>query len=210
MMPSVYPQVLPPAILPGRNKSFQCQAPWNAYDKALDRESVIWLRINEYGGLQAICPGHKYDFPPWVKMPPQGKRYSKIGSLAYNAVLADGTDRLIPFTQGQGYSAGGMLVPEGYDGCIVSVVFGYTGTGFNEASGDLTWRIQINQRYAKDYSKVTTTIGSLNTPYNINSGQILVQSGNLVQILVNISPGAIGNLAGGTILGAIFGWTWPR
>ncbi len=199
-----------PPLQRGRDLSFQCQSGWNRFNAALDHQARLWCSINEHGGLQAICPGHKYVDPPWVKMPPQGRRYAKVGSLAYNAVLADGNDHLIPFTQGVGYANGGMLVPEGHDGCIVSVVFGYTGTGFNEGSGDLTWRIQINQRWAKDYSKVTTQIGSLQTPYNINSGQILLQTGNLVQVFVNISAGAAGNLAGGTILGAIFGWTWPR
>jgi len=189
------------AATPSRNVQFKG---WNRFDQKAFEQANIWRQINAMGGLSLICPGHRYDSPPSVKMPPQGKRYAKIGSLLYNPILATGVDIPIPFQQGN------LYVQAGYDGCIVSTVFQYTGTGFNEASGDLTWRISINQRYAKDYSKVVTQIGSLQTPYNINSGQILVQSGNWIQIWVNIAPGAVGNLTGGTILGAVFGWWWPR
>ena len=193
----------PGPFLPGP-RFIQCQNAPNQFNGMLDSECQLWDWINQHGGLSAICPGKKYVDPPWVKMPSQGKRYSKIGNLAYSNLIADGNDHLIPFTNGAFY------IPQSHDGCIVSTVFQYTGTGFAEGSGDLTWRIKINQRYAKDYGKVVTQIGSLQTPYNINSGQILVQSGNLIQIFVNIATSASGNLNGGQIIGAVFGWTWPR
>lgn len=193
----------PGSFLPGP-RFIQCQRQANQFNGMLDSEAQLWDYINRCGGLSALCPGKKYIDPPWVKMPPQGKRYAKIGHLAYSPAIADGNDHLVPFT------GGSFFIPQAHDGCIVSTVFQYTGQGFNEASGDITWRIQINQRYAKDYGKVITQIGSLTTPYNINSGQILVQSGNLIQIFVNIPATAIGNLNGGQIIGALFGWTWPR
>lgn len=200
-MASASTSILNLAATPRRN--VQCQG-YNQWDAAIRAEERIWEYINAGGGLSLICPGHKYEAPPWVKMPAQGKRFAKIGSLLYNPVLADGTNRVIPFAQGN------LFVPDGYDGCIVSTVFQYTGTGFNEASGDLTWRISVNQRWVKDYSNVLTSIGSLTTPYNINSGQILVQSGSWLRTWVEIAPSAIGNLTGGTILAALFGWWWPR
>jgi hypothetical protein len=46
------------------------------------------------------------------------------------------------------------------------------------------------------------------TPYNINSGQIILLSNQLVQYFVNIAPTA--NLNGGRILVGLFGWYWPR
>lgn len=201
---TVTPQPFAPVFLTGGPRFIQCQNPPNQFNGMLDSEAQLWDHINRCGGLSIVCPGKKYIDPPWVKMPPEGKRFAKIGNLAYSAGIADGNDHLIPFTNGA------FFIPQAHDGCIVSTVFQYTGQGFNEASGDLAWRIKINQRYAKDYGNVVTQIGSLTTPYNINSGQILVQSGNLIQVFVNIATSAAGNLNGGQILGAVFGWTWPR
>lgn len=172
--------------------------PPNEFNQCLQEEAEVWRRINNCGGLQALCPGHTYPVPPWVRMPPQGKRFSKISSIALPD--PDATDQLVT----------SFYVPQGYDGCIVSVVNMYTGNGFNEGSGDLTWRIRLNQRYVKDYGAIETTIGSLTTPYNINSGQIIIQSRQLVQYFVNRSVGSAGNLDGGRIICAAFGWFWPR
>ena len=172
--------------------------PPNVYNSCLDRERETWDRINRCGGIMAICPGHKYANPPWVKMPPQGKRYSKINSLALPN--PDGLDHLVT----------SFTVPLGYDGCIVSVVQIYTGTGFEEGSGDFTWRIQLNERYVKDYGNTTTSIGSMATPYNINSGQIILQSNQLVRYFVNRSTASAGNENGGRIICSLWGWWWPR
>jgi hypothetical protein len=172
--------------------------PPNEFNACLEDEARVWGHISNCGGLTALCPGAKYAEPPWVKMPPQGKRFSKINSIPLPA--ADGAEHLVT----------SFYVPTGYDGCIVSVVNSYTGTGFAEGSGDLTWRIRLNQRYVKDYGAITTSIGSLTTPYNVNSGQIIIQSRQLVQYFVNRSVGSAGNLNGGRVICALFGWFWPR
>ncbi len=176
----------------------QREYPPNEFNLCLEDEAVIWQRIRQYGGLRAICPGTRYMEPPWVRMPPQGKRFSKISSITLPS--NDGADHLV--TQ--------FFVPTGYDGCIAGVVNMYTGMGFNEGSGDLTWRIQLNQRYVKDFGAITTTIGSLQTPYSVPTGQILVQSRQLVSYYVNRSVASFGNLNGGRVICALFGWWWPR
>lgn len=173
--------------------------PPNVFNACLEDERATWQMIQECGGLQAICPGRKWPSPPWVRMPVQGKQFKKISSIALPA--ADGNDHLVL----------SWLVPYAYDGTIVSVVQNYTGQGFVEGSGDLVWRLQLNQHYVKDYGNSNTQLGSLVTPYpNINSGQILIQSGQLVQFFVNRSTTSAGNLNGGRILCATLGWTWPR
>ena len=176
----------------------QREYPPNEFNYCLAQEMATWENINARGGLIALCPGHKYLDPPWVKMPPQGKRFSRISSIPLPA--PDATEQLVTT----------FTVPLGYDGCIVSTVNLYSGMGFMEGSGDLTWRIKLNQRYVKDYGAITTTIGSLQTPYNINSGQILIQSDQTVSYFVNRSVGSAGNLTGGRIICALFGWFWPR
>ncbi len=177
----------------------QRKYPPTSYNGCLESELMLWQKINDCGGLLAICPGRKYTEPPWIRMPQQGKRFSKIGSIALPA--ANGTDTLIE----------SFKVPYGYDGCIVSVVFSTDGTiGFQQGSGDLTWRLQLNQRWVRDYGAVTTYIGSLITPFNVNSGQIILQSGQLVQVFVNRSVASSGTISGGRVVSGIFGWFWPR
>ncbi len=193
------------AMIPGPGGAWypvnvnQREFPANDWNVCLDDEAQLWRLINRCGGLAAICPGHKYPDPPWVKMPGQGKRYGHPSSIPLASAVLD-TDTVVQ----------SFLVPTGYDGVIVAPVNLYTGQGFEEGSGDLTWRIKINQRYVKDYGAITTSMGSLTQPwYNANS-QILLQSGQLVQYLVNRSTGSVGNLQGGRILCGLWGWYWPR
>jgi len=172
--------------------------PPNEFNGCLIGEAQLWRRIADVGGLKMICPGSKYKDPPWVVMPAQGKRFSKISSIPLPA--ADATDNIVTT----------FSVPTGYDGCIVGVVNMYTGQGFQEGSGDLTWRLRINQRWVKDYGVITTTIGSLQIPYTVNVGQILLESDQVVRYYVNRSVASGGNINGGRIICAMFGWWWPR
>lgn len=171
--------------------------PPNQFNDCLDRECQKLSFINDCGGLIAICPGRKWEVPPWVRMPQQGKRFMKPFSLSLPA--ADGADHLI----------GSFFVPVGMDGCITSPVLQTDGVqNFQDGSGDLTWRIQINQRWVKDYGAVTIRVANFQTPLNINSGQILLQSNQLVQFWVNRSTTS--NISGGRVLAGAFGWWWPR
>ena len=177
----------------------QREFPRTPFNACLDAEMRRAEELQRRGGLLALCPGRKWTAPPWIRMPVEGKRFSKIGSIALPP--ANGIDTLV----------NSWIVPYGHDGCIVSIVFTSDGvTGFQQGSGDLTWRLKINQRWAKDYGNVTTYIGSQITPYNVNSGQILLQSGQLIQAFVNRSTASLGNLSGGRIITSQWGWTWPR
>ncbi len=177
----------------------QREFPANEWNLCLDDEADLWRRINRCGGLAAICPGHKYADPPWVRMPAQGKRYGHPSSLPLASAVLD-TDTVVQ----------SFLVPLGYDGIIAAPFNGYTGTGFAEGSGDLTWRIKINMRYAKDYGNITTSLGSLTQPWYNANAQIFIRSGDLVQYLVNRSTASLGNLNGGRVLAGLWGWFWPR
>ena len=170
--------------------------PPNHFNRCLEDEAQVWQRINDCGGLMSICPGKKYTEPPWVRMPQQGKRFSEPDSISLPA--ADGLDHLVT----------SFRVPLGYDGCIVSVVQNYSGQGFVDGDGTLTWRIKLNNRYVRDYGNTKVQIGSMITPYNINSGQIILQSNQLVQYFVNYAT--TGGLMGGRIIVGLFGWYWPR
>ena len=143
----------------------QREFPPNGFNTCLNRERAVWKYIQDCGGISNICPGHQYPDPPWVKMPGQGKRFGHPSSIPLPA--ADGLDHAVQT----------FLVPYGYDGCIVAPVNVYTGQGFDEGSGVLTWRIRLNQRWVKDYGQITTSLGSLTQPYYNANSQILLLSG---------------------------------
>ena len=168
----------------------------NLFNGCLQRETNMWERVQNGGGLKLLCPGTKYQTPPWVRMPPQGRRFSPISSISLPT--NDGNDHLVT----------SFLVPLGYDGVIVTVVANYSGQGFVEGSGDLTWRLQLNERYVKDYGNLQTSVGSLTIPTNIQNS-IFLLSGQLVQFFVNRSVGSV-SLVGGRIVCGLLGWYWPR
>lgn len=174
--------------------------PPNDFDNCLRDEYGAWTFIQSRGGLKAFCPGLRYNEPPHLKMPLQGKRYSEIHSIPLPA--ANGLDTLI----------GSFIVPTGFDGVGTVAIFNYTGAGFVEGSGDLTWRLELNQHFVKNFGNVPTQIGSLKIPYAAasNNAQILLQSNQLVQLWVNRSVASAGNLNGGRIIGSLWGWYFPR
>lgn len=177
----------------------QRQYPPNFFNACLEADLALWQRINCQGGLMATCPGTKYDYPPWQKMPPQGKRFSQIGSIAL-PTSNYGTDQLVL----------SYRVPLGFDGVINYIVQNYTGQGFSDGGGDLTWRLQLNQRWVKNLGNTTTLIGSLNNGTISPNTTIIVQSNQLVQYFVNVAASAASDLQGGRIICSTWGYWWPR
>jgi hypothetical protein len=170
--------------------------PPNQYDRCLMEEAALWERIVSCGGLQKWCCPVKYDRPPWITMPAQGKRINEIDSIVIPA--QDGVDHLVLQFQ----------IPVGYDACLQSFVNLYTGLGFNEGSGQLSWRVKINSRYVKDFGNIQNTMGSLQTPYTVVQGPVRVSTREVISYYVNNATGS--GLAGGTIVCGIFGWRYPR
>lgn len=180
-----------------RNLQQRLQPP-NEFNLLLQSEDAVWDYIITHGGLTRLCPsqGTIYLDPPWVKMPAQGRRFSKINSIP---LPGNGSgDQLIT----------SMLVPLGWDGVIISTANMFTGQNFLEGSGDISWRLMINQRFVKDMGNLQTTLGSLTQPWPVNSGSIRLLSGQLVRWFVNISLGSMA--VNGRCIGAVFGWFWPR
>lgn len=204
MNPFAYNCAELPSGPPG-NRSFlprnitQRQFPPTFFNSCIDQNLKVWQKINACGGLMAICPGNKYSSPPWVKMPSQGKRFSYIQSIPL-PTSGYGTDQLVL----------SWSVPLGYDGVINYIVQNYTGQGFQEGGGDLTWRLSLNERYVKNLGNTTTSIGTLvSGPISPNTTIILL-SGQLVQYFVNVAPSAQSDLSGGRVITSTWGWFWPR
>ena len=171
----------------------------NLYDSCLDFDAALWRGIQRRGGIGKLCMRvgyEKYDNPPWIVMPPQGRRYQEIATIVLPAPGVD--TQVVAFT-----------VPFGFDGVITGVVNRFIGAGFVEGSGDLLWRIQLSRRYAPDYGNIDTSLGDLTSPIAMDGGGMRIYSGQLVRYLTQVVNPATLDPAG-RVLCAIYGWFYPR
>lgn len=100
--------------------------------------------------------------------------------------------------------------PKGYDGLIVGAWWRYTGSGFDEGSGDIVWRVQLGQRYLENLGAVPFAMGSPQSPMPMTEGQIIL-SGQTARVIVNV-PNLSGMIQVGAsrIAAGMIGFYWPR
>lgn len=183
----------------------------NKYDDCLDAEYKDYVRFYNEGRLKR----KEYLSAPWVSMPPEGRRFSPI---TYTPVATfqnpgpgfNGVDTVVLRER----------VPLGYDGIINDVVFNYLGgSGFDEGSGEITWRLAADYlpasaidatgaRYLRDMGNIQTTLGSLVQPSPVPRGGLRVYSWDWVTVYINVATTA--TIAGGTMVTSLRGWYWPR
>ena len=180
----------------------------NEYDDCLEREYRDYVTAfnSELGKRK------EYLSAPWVSMPPEGRRFRPITSTPLTSFQTAGVFNGLDVVVLQ------MRVPLGYDGVISDVVLNFTGSGFDEGSGEITWRIaadylpigglQVGGRYLRDMGNVITSLGSLTQPSPVPRGGLRVYSWDLVTVYCNIASTA--TVANGVILASLAGWTWPR
>jgi hypothetical protein len=138
--------------------------------------------------------------PPYIQPPKNSVRWQPRGDLVIPAVPA-AADQLV-FSE---------RLPLGYDGILVALTNVWNGTGFIEASGDITWRVKIDRRWIPFFDTITTTLGTLAVPFDVVGQGIPLLSGQLVQYFVNFAVGTVGRLnAGGKTICAATGYIWPR
>jgi len=109
-------------------------------------------------------------------------------------------------------------VPIGYDGLITAQCNGYINGGvgqFVEGSGDIVWRIPINnvstRRYLKDSGAIYFSLGQSNIFQRITGGY-RIYSGNTVSV-VALAPNTSGALPGpgvGQVFAGLRGYFFPR
>lgn len=183
----------------GANPSYTAFERANYATQCLNHHISMWRDIAFQGGLNTMCcpASMSGGEPPWIVMPPQGIRLQQVTGIS------------LPGVEGVETPVVSLTMPIGYDGVITLHLQLYTGTGFVEFSGDLHWRIRINQWYVKDYGNMETTLGSLQTPIPLNRGGIRLKALQKVVYSVTLGAGALGNLAGGRMIAGLFGWRYP-
>lgn len=151
----------------------------------------LWKRIQTW-----------FKHKPWLEMPEEGKPFDRL--LTILTPLNNGVETII-FT---------YQVPDGMDGVIKGVYNQYTGPGFVEGSGDLTWRIRVGLqglagRPVLGYSNILTTMGSLFIARTVEGG-IIVRSGDWITYTVTNAPASAIPIAGTFINACVKGWFWPK
>ena len=186
----------------------QYESGLNEFDLCLMREKMIWDEIVASGGLKTICCPRgkpKYTQRPWTAMPKEGRRFKPISTLLVNnAIPFTGTD-IVVMTE---------RVPLGYDGVISDVVCEIVangGTGFVDGSGDITWRLEADNRFLRDMGNLKVQVGSLTNPSPVPRGMLRVYSHDLIRFLVNFTVGAEARInKDAFIVCSITGWFYPR
>jgi hypothetical protein len=134
-----------------------------------------------------------------LPIPPGARRFFYTNSIPVPTV-ASGNNAVISFN-----------APVGYDGFILGHYHLYSGPGtFVEGSGDLVWRIRLNQIYARNLGNIQVTMGSPRTLMVVEGG-IWIGSDQSIQYQVEffnltglITPGV------GNILCGLYGYFYPR
>jgi hypothetical protein len=194
-----------PILDPSGNRRIN-RGPLNDYDACLLRERMEWDQVIE-GGLRTVCCPRgrkKYNSPPWITMPREGRRFKPVGILPVSSFGG------VAGTQ----TALTMTVDTGYDGVLTDIVCEVVAdgaTGFIEGGGDVIWRLQNNQHYVRDLGNIQVTMGSLTSPGVVPRGGVRIFSRNVLTFLVSIDASGLANLSpGARIVTSLSGWMYPR
>ena len=100
-------------------------------------------------------------------------------------------------------------VPSTYDGIIYGVCLQYSGTGFEDGSGDIYWRVRVGNSWVRNMGNVSTALGEVYQFLQITD-KIDIHSNDRIQIYTNV-PNLSGNIQVGTsrILVGVQGWLYP-
>lgn len=172
----------------------------NEFDWCLWNEYLRWREMLRHG-LEGVCgPNVECGSKAWWDEPRNGRTFREFGQYP------------LPPDDGLDHDLLSITVPVGYDGILLTMVNMFMGAGFVEVSGDITWRIKINnQYYMKDLGIINFTRSKPKRPYKPGGGGYRLQSGQVLTYQVNIAVGAAARLdPAGVIVCGFSGWYYPR
>lgn len=177
-------------------------APWppdyqfpNMYDCCLQKfKELIRAHPLQDPTRCIVCHEH----PDGLKLPYEAREFWETSSIvtpAYNPAVQVQVVR--------------FQVPSGWSGMIYGLTFQYTGTGFEEGSGDIVWRLKVGQAWARDLGNSLTTLGTVGQCFPLNDYISLVER-QYVTVYVQV-PNLSGNIQVGAsrILATVQGWYYP-
>lgn len=181
-------------------------SPANAYDICLHQLMAAhgWSRTSgpEWDSAP-LAPGNALDF----QNPAPGSRPFREVTTIARPVVAGVDTALATFR-----------VPPGYDALLLTITCLWvdavppTPLTFQNGSGELTWRVQVNGRYfLKNLGAIQTERGDLSQPYPLEGGGYRIPENDTVSMVVSLSAAALGSLdPNGRITGGLSGWFYPK
>lgn len=198
------PSAITPAqaqVLASLHSKGGCNPRITHYDYCLEQEGRL-LRLIKFP-LPCSIPEEYLNYLPWDEdnrgaIPPQSKPFLQQKGIVTPST-ASGDNVVLTFR-----------VPYGWDGLLAGFYFNYSGSGFAQGSGDIVWRIQVNQYYLKDLSNLPFLLGDPVNPVPMTQGKILL-SGQKVSAIVNVAnlSGMI-QIGNSTVYAGLLGFWWPR
>jgi hypothetical protein len=208
--PVIPDSMLPPALQRSNPLLGHITYRPNGFDRAISQHSSLWAYIRAHGGLKGCCRipelgAPVYDDPPWMVQPSQGEKFEEIFAQPISAFIDSGTGDY----SGVDVILGQFVVPNGYDGALNRFVCNFTGNGFQDFSGQIFWRLKVNNRFARNLGDVQNTFGDFKTAFSVpGSDNIRLVSQQTITLLANIPPGS--PVSDGVVAAGAFGWFYPR
>jgi hypothetical protein len=183
----------------------------NSWDAQLRRQLDNWSYIRSHGGLRSVCRIPQLGAPiyasaPWISMPNNAEPLNQMFSQPPSAFYISPSN---PIYSGVDVAIGQVVVPNGWDGIINRVIFGFTGNGFVDFSGNIVWRVKVGNRFARNLGAVINTYGDFATAFQVPGTDVIrLVSQQTITLIGNIPTGS--PVADGVVTAGVFGWFWPR
>ena len=168
-------------------------SPWEAQNKSRAMIEAAWRQDN---------------WPyPWVYMPPGGRPFNRVGSVA---APAHGAGNVVLVTGVQ------YEVPAGYTGVLTGLFWQYVGTGFVNGSGNVVASVTVNTPVGvtsvagyglPDYNAMSVAVGGADYPWPVTGGWV-IEGGNVLRMTA-YTVATVGVGAPNFVLGGLMGWVWP-
>lgn len=145
-----------------------------------------------------LCKPVTLDTYPWVTPPAFATQERKVGiSAAINTLVLNAENVLLTYE-----------VPLGYDMVLDTLSNYFNSTGYSDGSGQIIWRLKIDDYYAYNYGSILYKLGDLSQPYPLEGAGIRIRSKSTIRYIAVVTGlGAMD--VNGLILVGISGWIWP-
>ena len=172
----------------------------NFWDNCLEDQASLQRQIT-FPCLCTLPPGLKNKLP-WEEQdetgayPVQSKPWNTLGGI------------VTPLTAAGDQVVCSFKVPLGYDALFSGMFMGYSGSGYQQGSGDIVWRILVNIHYPDELGNIGYIYGTPQEPLPLTEGQI-VFSNSTISLVVNV-PNLSGNIQVGAsrVFGGLLGFMW--
>ena len=128
---------------------------------------------------------------PWIDEPSGSIPFDEQGGVAVPAVGSESIVLTFP-------------VPSGYDGVVKRLSCNLTFCGFVEFSGDVVWRLEINGKAVRNFSKIQIEKGTIEIPREISP--LRLYSGDIIKWWIFHAANA--GLVGSTVC-SLNGYIYP-